>query len=233
MKTQKKLLIVLMLSIFLTIPTTIQAEETQNALQKRIEEKKAVLEQKKEEKTKMIESLKEKAKTINAVTKNGKVTSVNGTTFGMNTKEGKSFTVNAESAQVLRKMGGKGVVSEFTIGDEVNVVGTFTDEAKTTIKAKLVRNTSIQRVKGTFMAKVISKSTNSMIIQPEKRSNQTVKISSTTKIINRKEQKMTFSEIQVNDQIRVKGVWNKENNEILSVEEVKDMTFPKQEKTTK
>ncbi len=233
MKTKNIFLTLLMCTIFFTVSTTIQAEETQNSLQKKIEERKAALEQKKEDKTKMIESLKEKAKTMTAVTKKGKVSSVTGKTFVMTTKENKTFTVDAESAQILRKMGGKGEVSEFTVGDEVNVVGTFTGEARTTIKAKMVRNTSIQRVKGTFMAKVISKGTDSMVIQPEKRANQTAKIAATTKLINRKQQKITFADIQVNDQIRIKGVWNKENNELISVEEVKDMTLPKQEKSTK
>ena len=50
-----------------------------------------------------------------------------------------------EKTQLRRHFGGKSSLSESSVGDEVNVIGRYTDETKSTIEAALIRNKSIQK----------------------------------------------------------------------------------------
>jgi hypothetical protein len=58
------------------------------------------------------------------------------------------------------------------------------------------------------------------------RGNETVALDSTAKLINRKGQTITSSEIQVGDRIRVRGLWDSANFTITEVTEVKDFSLP-------
>ncbi len=69
---------------------------------------------------------------------------------------------------------GKSNLNEFSIGDEVNIIGKYINEEKTTIDAILIRNLSIQKRWGVFFGEVITKSANNFVIRTLQRGDLTV-----------------------------------------------------------
>ena len=59
-----------------------------------------------------------------------------------------------------------------------------------------------------------------------KRADQTVTVDSSTKFSNRKGETITQSEITVGQRVRVKGLWNSNDNTVTEVKEVKDFALP-------
>jgi len=112
------------------------------------------------------------------------------------------------------------------VGDEVNVIGRFTDEAKTTIEAVLIRNHSIQKRWGVFFGKVLSKEGDVLKIKTVNRGEFKVYVEGSTKLINRRGEAINLDNIQVGHRIRVKGVCDRELKEIRETEEVKDFSLP-------
>lgn len=141
---------------------------------------------------------------------------------------GKTYTINVLSnTRFRRHFWGESSFAELAINNRVNIWGKWTDTAHTTIDARLVRNISIQKRRGVFFGTVSSKSSSSFVIISIYRGNQTVNFDSNTRFVNRKEQAMNFSDIQVGDRMRVKGVWDKTNSTISEVTQVKDYSTPK------
>lgn len=157
----------------------------------------------------------------------GKITGLNENIITVEDKNGKSYSVTiTEKTQLRRRFWGKANLSEFSMGDEVNVIGRFTNEEKTSIEAILIRNLSIQKRWGVFFGEVISISGNTLVIKTVNRGNLTVYINENTKLINRKQEKITFNQISVGHKIRVKGVWDKALSQIKETEEIKDFSLP-------
>ena len=77
----------------------------------------------------------------------GKITEIGGNYIRVSDNEdGKTYQVNiTEKTQLRRHFGGKSSLSEFSLGDEVNVIGRYTDKTKSIIEAVLIRNKSIQK----------------------------------------------------------------------------------------
>ncbi len=156
----------------------------------------------------------------------GQVTSVSGSALTV-TKSGKTFTVNTDSNTKFRRhFWGNGSLSDISVNDKVNVWGSFTDDAKTTIQATMIRDLSVMKRKGTFFGTVKSVSTSGFVITTLNRGDQTVTVSGTTKFVNRKEQTISLSDIKTGDKIRVKGMWDKANSTITEVAQIKDFTLP-------
>lgn len=161
---------------------------------------------------------------------NGQVTAINGSTLTV-TKDGKTFTVNTDSNTKFRRhFWGVSSFAEISVGDRVNVWGRFTDDAKTTILAMMIRDVSIMKRKGTFIGRVRSKSDTSFVIET-KRGKQTVMFDSNTKFVMRNDSSMTFAQLNAGDgdkgdKVRVKGLWDKTLNKITEVTQVKDFSQP-------
>ncbi|MDO8515186.1 MAG: DUF5666 domain-containing protein, partial [bacterium] len=85
-----------------------------------------------------------------------------------------------EKTKFLRKFGGKSEITEFSVGDGVQVVGTSS--------AKLIRNFSIQKRKGVFMGTIKSLKTETaeLILTTLKRGDQNVAPDKNTKYVDRK-----------------------------------------------
>lgn len=142
-------------------------------------------------------------------------------------KDEKTYQVNiTEKAQLRRHFGGKSSLSEFSVGDEVNVIGRYTDETKSTIEAVLIRNKSIQKRWGLFFGEVLLKEGTFLTIKTVNRGDLKVNIVNSTKLINRRKQVITLNDIQVGHRIRVKGVWDRDLREIRETEEIKDFSLP-------
>ena len=187
----------------------------------------------KEEKKDLIKEIrnqiKEKVKALRFDTRlTGKITEIGGNYIRISdNKDGKTYQVNiTEKTQLRLHFGGKSSLSEFSVGDEVNVIGRYTDETKLTIEAALIRNKSIQKRWGVFFGAVLSKEGTVLTIKTVNRADLKVNIVNSTKLINRREQVITLNDIQVGHRIRVKGVWNKDLKEIKETDEVKDFSLP-------
>lgn len=155
-----------------------------------------------------------------------KVTAVNGSTLTVNIN-GTTYTVNTDShTRCVRHFWGKCNVSEILVNDELSIWGRFTDSTKTTIQALLIRDLSIEKRYGAFIGDVVSKNGNTFVIKSKERGSQTVTVSTSTKFIDRTEKKMSYTDVAVGHRVRVKGVWDKANNVVNEVREVKDFTFP-------
>ena len=162
----------------------------------------------------------------------GKLTAINGTTLTVE-KDGKTYSVLTGtfekcSTHLRRRFWGTSTLTEFTVGDTVNVAGKFTDESKTTIEACVVRDVSIQKRFGVFVGEVTSLTSSGWVMTTvsEKRANQTVTVTTTTKYTNRKNETITQSNIKVGDRVRVKGMWNRVINTVTEVSNVKNYSLP-------
>lgn len=129
-----------------------------------------------------------------------------------------------ENTQLRRRFWGKATLEEMAPGDLVNVVGRWTDNTKTAIQARLVRDLSIQKRYGIFFGTVTAVSGNTWTINLVVREPQTVTVSSTTKITDRKGNPLTT--VNVNDRVRIRGLWNMVANTITEVGQVKDYSLP-------
>lgn len=143
------------------------------------------------------------------------------------TKDDKTYTVKVtEKTNLLRKFGGKSDLAEFSKGDILSVRGKWTDEAKTVLEARVIRNLSIQKRKGTFWGTIKSKADNTFVLAAAKRGDQTVYLSGDTKIVNRMNVTVTFADLKLGDRVRVSGLWDNKLNKITEVTRIKDWTTP-------
>ncbi len=170
--------------------------------------------------------LKDLVKRGRAAIGSGTLTAKSGTTLTI-TKDGKTYTVLTDSkTQFRRHFWGKGALDEMQVGDTINIIGVWTDEAKTTIQARLVRDVSIQKRNGIFFGTVQSVTSTGWVMTTIQRGNQTVTVSSSTKFVDRREQGIAQSAIVVGHKVRVRGLWNKANSTITEVSHVKDFSLP-------
>lgn len=143
------------------------------------------------------------------------------------TKDGKDYTVNVDaSTQLRRRFWGKATLAEFTVGDTLNVIGQWADDAHTTINAKLVRDASIQKRFGVFVGKVTSLSGSGWVMDTVHRGSQTVTVGSSTKFVNRRGEAVTQVDVALGHRVRVKGMWDNKLNTITEVTHVKDYSLP-------
>jgi hypothetical protein len=158
----------------------------------------------------------------------GKITEIGGNYIKVSdNKDGKIYQVNiTEKTQLRRRFWGKSDLKEFAVGNEVNVIGRFSDEAKTTIDAVLIRNLSIQKRWGVFFGEVLSKEGNVLTIKTINRGEIKVYGGDGTKIVNRREESISFNNIEVGHRVRVKGVWDRTLREIRETDEIKDFSLP-------
>ncbi len=156
---------------------------------------------------------------------NGEVTAKSGTTLTV-MSNGTSYTINTDSnTKFMRHFWGKSSFGETAVGNRVNVWGAFTND--TTVQARMIRNLSVQKRSGVFFGTVQSKGSDSLVISTAVRGNQTVSVSSAAKIVNRNGETLTFGQVSVNERVRIRGVWDKSNNTIAEVMELKDFSLQK------
>jgi len=181
----------------------------------------------KEEKKGLIEEIKNQVKEkLQALRFNarltGKITEIGGNYIKVfDNKNGITFQVNiTEKTQLLRHFWGKSSLSEFSVGDEVNVIGRYTDETKSTIEAVLIRNKSIQKRWGAFFGEVTAKNSDNFVIKTINRGELTVYFGS-AKFVDNSGNQSSYDALSVGSRVRVKGVWDKTLKKLSEVDEVK------------
>jgi hypothetical protein len=158
----------------------------------------------------------------------GQLQSIDGTTL-MVIKDNVTYKIlTDDKTQLRRKFWGKSEISEFSSGDLLNVIGTWTDDTKTSVQAIMIKDTSIQMRHGVFFGTITSKTDNSFVMQTIARGNQSVTIAIDTKYLNRKQETINFSDISVGHKVRVRGLWNSLNSTITEVTQIKDFSLPVQ-----
>lgn len=166
------------------------------------------------------------AKNNRANISNATLAAVNGTTLTV-TKDSKTYTVTVSSdTKIRRHFGGAASLAELAVGNKLDVRGTFTDDAKISIAAKHIRDRSIMKFRGAFIGDVVSKTGTTIVLRSKHRGDQTVTVSTSTKYVNRKQDGITLNDIVVGHRVRVKGVWDKSNNTVTQVTQVKDFSLP-------
>ncbi len=168
----------------------------------------------------------------------GKLTAMNGTTLTVE-RDGKSYTVltgtfDKCTTKFNRRYWGTSSLSEYTLGDMINVYGIWQDDAKTTIEACVLRDISIQKRYGVFVGEITSLTSTGWVMTTvsDKRTSQMVTVTGSTKFVNRKEQAISQADIQVGHRVRVKGMGNRVNKTVTEVTHVKDFNLPERPTTT-
>ena len=228
----KKQLVVLAFSTVLFLNPLVVTAQTKSQIRATLRvEKKEIRQDFKEKMQDLKEQFKEKFQNFKSqVAKlvGAEITAVAENSLTV-TKEGKTYSINTDSnTHIQRHYWGKSSLSEFSVGNQVNVHGKFTDDAKTTILAKLIRNLSIMKRHGVFFGDVKTKNTDNFVITSKQRGDQTVYFTGTTKFEKRNEEAMTYADLQTGHKVRVKGLWDKSLNKITEVVEVKDFSLPPQ-----
>lgn len=155
----------------------------------------------------------------------GKITVIGENNFTISSEDG-TFQVNiTDKTKILRKFGGKSSINELSVGDEVMVFGKFTDDTKSTIDAKTIKNNSIQKRFGAFFGKVTLKNSDNFVMETAERGTQTVYFGD-AKFVQRNEIDMTYSDLKIGNRVRVKGVWDKTLSKINEVIQIKDFSIP-------
>jgi len=140
---------------------------------------------------------------------------------------GVSVKVDIDSnTHFRRKFWGKSSLAEISVNDSVDVIGRWTSEDKTEIKAVVIRDLSIQKRFGVFFGTVKTITDTGFVMTTIQRGDETITLDPATKLINRKGQVITASDIQVGQIIRVRGLWDSANFTVTEITEVKDFNLP-------
>jgi hypothetical protein len=158
--------------------------------------------------------------------KNVKVTAVATDSITVD-NDGASVKVSVSAnTHYRRKFWGKSTIAEIKVGDSVDVVGKWTNEAKTEIKAVLIRNLSIQKRLGVFFGNVKSITDTGFVMTTIHKGEEKVVIDIDTKLISRDEEPIKYSDIEKGHTLRVKGLWDSNSFTITEVTEIKDFSLP-------
>ena len=143
------------------------------------------------------------------------------------TKEGNTYTVNTDvNTRYRRRFVGESKLSEISVNDTVNILGKWQNEEKTQILATHIRDLSIQKRHATFFGTVKTKTDITLVLTTVNRGEQTVTIISSTKLVNRKMEEITMSDIQIGHRIRVKGIWDLTSKTVTETIQIKDFSIP-------
>ncbi len=136
---------------------------------------------------------------------------------------GQDYRIEVTSAtNIVRQSWSKAVagLSEFSVGDIINVYGNLDSTDYFLIHAKNLRNVSIQKLHAVVEGKVssVSSSINSFIMSVKKNGTSTVTVDTdaNTQIYSGKKLK-AFSDIQVGAKVVVRGIWDKTLSKIQAL----------------
>lgn len=165
------------------------------------------------------------------IVRGGIITAKNGSALTVS-RGNVSYEIDTDSdTKLMRRFGGNSSLDEFNVNDKINVTGTWDNDDKTKVKAKLVRNLSVMKKNAVLSGTVQEVSGNGFKLETAKKGTEEVSVSSDTGFINRKGEGISKSDVQTGHKVRVKGVWDEENHKEDEVSQVKDFSLP--EKTGK
>jgi len=140
----------------------------------------------------------------------GTAINISGSSFTLKAANGGVYTVDAAAAKAHRRFGAEMQITDIQPGDSVVVRGTANGD---TIKAEVVRDTSLQARNGVFSGRVIAVNNSSFELQSGARGSQVVNVDNAT-VFKKNGQSAQLTDVIVGSQVRVSGVWDKVNNNI-------------------
>jgi hypothetical protein len=222
-------ILALIFSLTLSLAGSVFAAPTTLELRQNVQNAKQELQEVKQDTKMMMKEMKASdsaEKKNHAKVMNAELTAINGTTLTI-TKDGKTLTVTTDTKTIFRRhYGGLASLTELSVGNMLDVLGTYTDDTKLTIAAKNIRDRSLMKFRGAFIGDVVSKTGNSFVLKSKHRGDQTVTVDAKTKYVDRKQQVITLNDVVVGHRVRVKGVWDKSNNTVTQITQVKDFSLP-------
>lgn len=134
---------------------------------------------------------------------------------------GQDYKIQISSdTNIISHSWGKSDLSEFSVGDIINVRGTLDLTDPLLVKAKTVRNVSIQKKHTVFSGEITAISTvtppTDFTLKTVNRGLQKVVLSDKTKIYEGKVEK-TASDLQVGMKVLVRGIWNEKLSQIQAL----------------
>lgn len=151
-----------------------------------------------------------------------KVTAVGTDSLTVEYNGGEITLKTDDQTRILRRYGGKTVLSEIKVGDLVSARGEWQDDSKTVLKVRVLRDLSLQQRPATFWGKIkaLDADAKTFTLTTGKRGEIQVACGE-AKIVGRKEQKLEFSALAVGDRVRVSGLWDGKSN-LTQVRLIKD-----------
>lgn len=135
----------------------------------------------------------------------GKVISVDGNSFVIETKSNQSFTVQAGSAKVVRIPRTVIAVSDIQVGDRVNITGT---KSGVTITASVVYDFSQNLKPAMAKGTVTVTASNTLTVDAGGTLPLTVNVDEDTKVVTSDHTEGTLSDVSVDSEIKVVGFWD-------------------------
>ena len=136
-----------------------------------------------------------------------KVSAIDGTNLTMIAANGKTFTVDASSATIIRKFGAASSMSEVAVGDMLWVKGTVATKGGTAVTAKKIRNMSVHAAHSTVSGTVQSVSSTGFVLSNFGQTTYTITVNTATQYRNdTKNQFAGLSDVMVGDRIRTFGL---------------------------
>lgn len=171
---------------------------------------------------------KSSAKTLKQPARiSGKITALTTNQITVSADDGKKYQINITSqTKFRRKFWGTSKLSEFSIGDQVKVVGRFLVNSADTINAVIVRNLSIEKRWGAYFGEITKKNETNFVIKTKKRGELTIYFTSQTKFVSRDNKTINYKDVKTGDRVRIKGIWDGKLNKITEVDQVKDFSTP-------
>ena len=226
----KKMLFVLIGLLSLTqivqaeAPTRGVLREQKKEIKKEIvKEKKEIIQEKKIEDKEKSKNIIEQAK--NAIKENikkqikGTLVTKNGTTLSVQKDQTTYTVITTDATQLKRKFGADSSLSEFSVNDELLIIGnkkknTDGTVSRTEIEASYIRNMSIQRRFAVFNGEVSGITDKTITLQTKGRGTQTINILEKT-LIKEKNVTILFSSLKVGDNLIIKGeLWDRVSNTV-------------------
>ena len=131
-----------------------------------------------------------------------------------------------DKSKVISKYYSKIDPSDLKSGDLISIWGKWIDEAKTAIRAKLIRDLSKEIRKGVVNG-IISNITSSSVIVTKANGKQfTVSFDDQTKIMNRKGELLQYTDLKNNDHVAVTGLVDHTNLTVTNTSKVRDLDLP-------
>jgi hypothetical protein len=153
----------------------------------------------------------------NQKTVSGTVTKIMASGMGFSSNSGTWYSVDIAGANVVRKNGSPMKLSEFKIGDKIEVKGTVWSD--NSISAIFIRDLTLYAHTGTFSGKIISINPpdGSFVIQSSQPTVRTIRTSGLTSY-KKNGSGARFADLEMGMSAVVKGQWERQDSEITATQ---------------
>lgn len=146
----------------------------------------------------------------------GIVASVSGNIVNITDASSTAYAVDAANAKLMRKFGGKMVITDVQIGDRLDVLGTTTGTTSNALSATIIRDESLQAVNGEFEGQITAVNGTSFTLLSMNRGSLTINTTASTSFAA-SGQATTSPVLAVGQRVHVAGVWDTANSNVTAL----------------